>query len=241
MDPVGRVFVVSEEVYDGILEFSSDGVFSGFVGSPRVKLNPLDYFWSRIATGAQRGRMSLFLPTEYSSMEVDDDGFLLATVSGGAIREEEAVRRLNPSGQDILRRNGFVPPVGDYGIGIEDPSSFVDVTAREGGAYSVLDRQRGRVFTYDGDGNLLYVFGGLGSQEGTFFEPVAIGCMGMSIAVLDRRDGKITVFEPTEYAMLIHQALHLYSIGQYDLSAQAWRMVLARNANCDLAQRHRDR
>lgn len=235
VDFAGRIYVICDEVYDGILEFGSDGVFRGFIGAPRVALNPLDYLWSRIATRAQRDRMSLFLPTEYSSIEVDDRGLLLATVSGGAIRAEEAVRRLNTAGQDVLRRNGFESPIGDYGIGVEEPSSFVDVTAREGGIYSVLDRQRGRVFTYDGDGNLLYVFGGLGYQEGTFIEPVAIASTGMEIAVLDRREGKVTVFEPTQYAMLIHQALRLYSAGEYELSAQAWRMVLALNANCDLA------
>jgi hypothetical protein len=53
-------------------------------------------------------------------------------------------------------------------------TSFVDIAARPDGLYSVLDRQRGRIFTYESDGHLLYVFGGLGTTESTFRVPVAL-------------------------------------------------------------------
>ena len=51
--------------------------------------------------------------------------------------------------------------------------------------YSLLDRRRGRIFTYDHEGNLLYIFGGLGTQAGTFVTPVAIENIGNTIIVLD--------------------------------------------------------
>ena len=45
--------------------------------------------------------------------------------------------------------------------------SWLPVVVRNQGIYSILDSVRGRIFTYDHEGNLLYIFGGLGSQEGT--------------------------------------------------------------------------
>lgn len=50
-------------------------------------------------------------------------------------------------------------------------SRIIDVVVREKGIYSVIDSTRGRIFTYDHEGNLLYIFGGIGSQEGTFDTP----------------------------------------------------------------------
>lgn len=46
--------------------------------------------------------------------------------------------------------------------------------ACSGGMYSVLDSKRGRVFTYDSQGNLLYIFGGRGDQKGQFNQPCAL-------------------------------------------------------------------
>ena len=53
-------------------------------------------------------------------------------------------------------------------------SRFVDIVNREFGMFSALDRQRGRIFTYDNQGNLLYVFGGIGDAVGLFTRPQAI-------------------------------------------------------------------
>lgn len=247
VDQAGRLYVIADDVYDGIMEFDVDGNFRGFLGAPRVAPSMVDYMWRRFATEAQRERMALFLPTEYSNLDVDPRGFIYTTVSGGAIQEDEAIRRLNPSGEDVLRRMGFSPPIGDYGSGLRDEqgnlvlprSVLVDIVSRDFDIYSALDRQRGRVFTYDSNGNLLYVFGGLGDQKGLFRSPVALGVMeghrGDNIVVLDSRTGRLTIFEPTAYARAIHSAIAYYNTGQYDRATEKWRSVLRMNANYDLA------
>ena len=89
------------------------------------------------------------------------------------------------------------------------PSQFTDIVYRENGIYSCLDRKRGRIFTYDHEGNLLYIFGGLGTQEGTFFMPVAIEDIGGSLVVLDATGASIVCFEETEYGRLINDAVAL--------------------------------
>lgn len=235
VDPAERVFVLAEHVFDGILEFDVTGKFNGFFGAPRVKVNPLKYFWTRIATPEQRSKMSLFLPTEFSGIDVDEIGLLYGTVLGDT-EAEQTIRRLNTAGIDILRRDGVCPPVGDSGPRFrQEPSRLIDIAARGVGMYSVLDKTRGRIFTYDENGNLLYVFGGLGDQKGTFRSPVAIDSLGDELLVLDRGLNRFTTFKPTVYAQHIHSAIEHYNSGEYDLSMEEWSNVLRINANYDLA------
>ena len=141
--------------------------------------------------------------------------------------EDEAIKRLNPTGEDIIHRNGFHPMRGDSAANFhkdeanDTRSRFVDIIARENGMYSALDRQRGRIFSYDNQGNLLYVFGGLGDAIGLFQRPVALSERPGEIAVLDAA-GRVTVFKPTEYALLIHSAIDYYNKGNYEQSTIQW-------------------
>jgi len=235
VDQGGRIYVLADGIYEGLLEFDVDGNFRGFLGAPPVRPTILERFWAKIATREQRKRMALFLPTEYTTVDLDERGFLY-------VAEFNQIRRLNPSGTDVLRRNGFFEPIGDvptapeYRVSEEIPStSFIDIAARPGGLYSVLDRQRGRIFTYESDGHLLYVFGGLGTTEATFRVPVALDVLGETILVVDRGANRVVVFEPTVYAQLIHAAIREYQGGHYDRSAELWGEVLRLNLNYDLA------
>src|SRR5690606_6786141 len=111
MDKAKRIYVVSKSAYEGILEFDIDGNFKGFIGTNRVKFHPLDLLWKRLSTREQRSQMVLFVPLEFSNLDVDSDGFLYTTTS--EVNSNEPIKRLNPSGVDILRREGFFPPKGD--------------------------------------------------------------------------------------------------------------------------------
>ncbi|NMB38619.1 MAG: DUF1282 family protein [Firmicutes bacterium] len=243
VDNVGRIFVVSDEVYDGILEFDPQGDFCGFIGAPRVTPSLIDYLWRRFSSAERKKLLTLFLPTEHSSIDIDERGFIFATVTDGEIRYTEAIRRLNPAGTDVMRRAGFNPPIGDYGSALLDQygeatlasSLLVDVIARKNGMYSALDQRRGRVFTYDENGNLLYVFGGLGQSRGTFQIPEAIAELDESILVLDRGTNMITVFNSTDYAQSIHAAIAYYHDDDWDNSVLEWQKVKQMNVNLDVA------
>ncbi len=245
VDIAGRIYVISSSTYEGLLEFDVDGNFGGFIGAPRVRPNMIDYFWKRfIASEAQRDKMALALPTEYSNLDIDNRGFIYTTVSRGQIRQSESIRRLNPAGKDVLRRTGFRPPIGDYGSALRDtdgnlilpPSMFMDIAVGEFGIYNALDVERGRVFTYDMYGQLLYVFGSRSLQKGGFKNPVALDTLSDNrILVLDADLQRITVFRPTEYQQVIYGALRNYHTGKYDLSTKYWEKVLTLNRNYDLA------
>lgn len=234
-----KIYVISSGVYDGIMEFTEEGIFTGFIGAPRVTPSLIDIFWSRVATEEQRARRRLFIPVEFSNLCIDDKGFIYTTVSETE-DEEEAIKRLSPSGVDTLYRSGKTLLIGDINFPHDldpysGPSAFIDITVRSNGIFSVLDRKRGRIFTYDNYGNLLYVFGGPGYFEGMFDRPSAIEHLGEKIFVADRGKNTITVFRPTVYAQSIHDAIDYYEKGDFESSAQKWRQVLEHNSSYEMA------
>lgn len=236
-DKSGQMYVISRGSYEGIMQFDADGAFTGFVGTNRVQFNPVDLLWKRISTKGQREQMQQFVPVEFNNVDIEDNGFLYTTTS-----EENAdkpIKRLNVSGVDILRSKGYFPPKGDIKFlqtGSRPGSSiFVDVAADEGGMYSALDSKRGRVFAYDKDGNLLYEFGGIGSSQGLFRTPAAIGISEGRTLVLDKGYNRLTVFEPTQYGGYIREAVRALYDGKADESTAAWRNVLKLNSNFEVA------
>jgi len=250
VDKAKRMYVIASGVNKGIMELDNEGGFRSYMGASQVTPNMLDYFWKKISTDEQRARMELFIPTEYNNINIDEDGFIYVTTStiseetiGAAIetadkdaRERGApVRKLNPTGSDVLRRLGNFPPVGDIWFEESKHSLFIDVCLEENGIYSVLDGRMGRVFTYDNDSNLLYIFGGIGNLLGAFKNPAAIDSVDGNYIVLDSDLGQITIFEPTEYGRLLKEAVTLHQQGRYDASAAKWQEVLNYNANSELA------
>lgn len=245
VDPSGRIFVVARDVYEGLLSFDATGKFQGYIGAPKVAPTLAEIFWSKIQTKAQRSRRVRFLPTEFSSLDIDERGFIFTTIASE--RRTDTIMRLNPAGTDILRRDGYFPPTGDIppevGSGTARSRSaavvgplLVDIAARSFAGYTVLDRNNGKLFTYDENGNLLYAFGAQGTQLGTFQDVLALTVLpDERILVLDAGLNLLVVFEPTEYGRSIHAAIQHYNGGDYQKSTAAWENVLGMNVNFDLA------
>ena len=236
VDFANRVFIQAQNINKGLMEFDSRWEFSGYMGANKVSVNPVDYLWKLLSTQAQKERMDLFVPTEYSNIAMDRDGFVYVTNSLG---QTKPVRRLNAMGQDILIRNGYEDPMGDLATGnaggISGRSSFIDVVAFENDSYACFDRTRGRIFMYDFQGNLLYAFGGVGNREGSFIRASALDRMGYSLYALDAGAATLTRFDLTGYDSLINEALDEYRAGRYETSAVLWEEVLKMNGNYDLA------
>ncbi|MCC8107381.1 MAG: gluconolactonase, partial [Clostridiales bacterium] len=215
----------------------SEDSFIGYFGTIEVKITLWEKFWRRLASKEERANQQLYIPTEFTGIDVDEDGFVYASNidSDG----EQGVRRLNPSGEDVIQKgeNGNVGgdlTTGTYGT-YAGPSEFTDVTYRGKGIYSVLDRKRGRIFTYDREGNLLYIFGGLGTQEGTFNTPIAIDECGSNLIILDSYYGSIMIFSATEYGSLINEATGLRYDGDETQAVELWERVLELDENNELA------
>jgi hypothetical protein len=230
VDKAGRIYTVARGVFDGIIEFDSEGDFTGFMGTNRVQFDPVDLFWKTVSTKAQREKLIRFVPIEFNNVDVDADGFIFTTTADK--QTFTPVKRLNPSGIDVLRINGNYGPIGDL---TRERSAFIDIDVSGNGVYRTLDSTRGRIFTYNEDGNLLYVIGQLGNQAGTFKNPVAIESFGNKIFALDRDLGRITEFTATKFGSLVNDANELYSIGKHDEAAKLWEEVLKLDANYEMA------
>ena len=99
------------------------------------------------------------------------------------------------------------------------------MVVRDKGIYSIIDSARGRIFTYDHEGNLLYIFGGLGTQQGTFDVPTGIDAAGDEILVIDSAKNIIDKFKATEYGSLINEAIGLRYDGDEIKAVEKWKGV----------------
>ena len=237
VDRAGREYVIVRNVFEGIMRFDTKNRFTGFFGKVLVNVSAVDWFWRLVSTDAQRQRQRLFLPTEFSGMDIDDYGFIYTTnVDFG---DENKVKRLNPAGDDVLVNRTEQLISGDQWFRmmgpLSGPSIFVDITYRGNGVYTAIDSTRGRMFTYDSEGNLLYTIGGIGNVLGMQFRPTAVESIGDNLYVLDLLRAEITVYEPTEYGDLINRAVYLQYEGEDIAAVDLWRQVLELHENYPLA------
>lgn len=233
VDKAQRIYVMSAGVFDGFMEFNADGAFESFMGANRVNVDPVEYFWKSISTKAQREQMVMYTPTEFTNLDIDNDGFLYAT---NGDQFGDPIKKLNAQGTDILRREGYYKPSGDimYTSAVGAPR-LVDIEVRDSEIYSVLDAKRGRIFTYNGDGYLMYIFGGLGNRLGEFNTPLALESIEDDILVLDQALGEITVFQSTDYGRTLNDAVRSYFKGDEEQAYQLFTKVANMNANLEYA------
>lgn len=275
VDAVGRIYVIADGVNQGFIQLNNNGEFQGFIGAPDVTYNPLEIIMRKFSTKEQKKRMVSFVPTEYSGVDIDKDGFIFATtktyqpediermisaqVGKGAAASSnsatETVRKLNASGDDVLRRNGAFSPIGDILIPdiningapklkanitrnqetVSGFSKFIDICAMEDGMYATVDTVRNRVFIYDYDSNLICAFGEGGTKQFSFSDPVAICYSNKALYVLNSQQGSINVCGLTEYGNTLFAACHAQYNGDIDESLELWNEILLKNTNCELA------
>lgn len=244
VDSAHRYYVLARNMFQGIMSFEKDGSFFGFFGTIMTVDTMADRFWKMAATEAQRAKLSLFVPMEFNNIDIDSGNFVFATNSpnmvDGIVQYENTIRRINPSDRDVLvnyNENTFIN--GDAYFRNSGPNSgptsFIDIKVQEKGIFSALDSTRGRIYTYDSEGNLLYVFGGMGKQLGMFKLPTAIESHDDLIYVLDGSRAEITVFKPTKYGDMINKAIGLRFDGSEAEAVEYWREVLKLNSNYELA------
>lgn len=243
VDSIGRIYVVARNINRGIIQLDSQGKFMGYIGSPRVQYDLMTVLLRRFFTEAQKAKLEQFVPTEYNNIYMDGEDFLWATISSldsedieNAISSKDKsgtvtpIKKLNTMGTDVLKRNGFYAPLGDLDFE-EEPSRIVGVATSENGIYSMLDQQNGHIFTYDDNGNLLFIFGKLGNEKSSFQTPADIRYSGDHLLVLDSGLAKVFVFQPSSYGKLVLEAEASQYKGDYQEAYQLWSELAGENTN----------
>lgn len=249
VDNTGDIQVICEGINRGIMQITSDGEFRAFFGSPDVVISLWERVWRNLATDEQRAKMVTYTPTEYSSLTIDERGFVYPTVA--ALEEASVsalhaknktttyapVKKLSADGTDMLRRKGTYSPMGD----INWPNrmtgpKIVDISVDSAsGRYTLLDQRTGRFFTYDADGNMLYLCGGSALATGAFELASAIEAKGDYVYVADSIGDTVTVFRATEYVHALNAAAQASANGLWEESIPRWQEVLSYNSNMYIA------
>ncbi len=254
VDDYGRIFVVSSTTYQGIIVLNDAGDFFGFIGAQKVAISALEIIWRNIQTEEQRAQSEEYVSTEFNNITIDKDNFIYVTTSSiaeadqqGAINSKSKasdyapVKKLNASGADVMKRNGFYPPSGEVRItnmstaSITGASKIIDAAVGPEGTWSIIDEKRSKVFTYDDNGNLLFTFGDKGTQTGNIDSIEAVAYQGSTILLLDKTNDNIITFRRTEYGDLLLTALEHDNNRQYDATIEDWTEILKRNNNFDAA------
>ena len=257
VDPTGRIHVVAVNVNEGIVEFDQEGKFTGFLAAGKVQYNAMELFWRRISTDQQLKRMNDFVPVEYNNIALDEEGFLFVTLAPSDLAQVEAelrgaapdekgalVRRLNMLGSDILDRDGYGPPSGDYDVfdvsadaTYTGVSKIVDVACGENGTYALLDNNRKHIFVYNNEGYLLYAFSGPDVTAGGVRTPSSIEMGGGYLYVLDAGSNAILAFRLSAFGKAVNDALSAENAGEFTLAGEKWQQVLDMSGGYDLAYR----
>ena len=255
VDKAGRIYVVSMNTNMGVIALDKNGQFEAFIGAQRVTPNLVELFWRAFMTEEQLSMTQNFVPMEYSNLTIDDKGFVYVTASSidryslyNAVWSRSSdstyapIKKINPSGTDVLQRNGFFPPVGDINFdpytGQKDPvepSAITEVALLQNGMYCLVDKEYSKVFTYDSYGNLLYAFGGEGEALGLFGQLVSVAYKEDNLLALDSVDNSITVFQKTEYAKKLDEVIGYQERREYDKAIASWEEIVGLNNNFDMA------
>ncbi len=241
VDKRGYLFVVSEGASQGLLQIGPEGRFAGFFGANHVEWSLSKFLVKLIASREQRDQMASERPPEFSNVFEDAEGFYYTTTLGIAANQ---IKRLSTVGVDILNGDGGGGKeqnvYGDYQLPTTNYTpafkSFVDVTASTDGIITALDSVTGKAYQYNAIKNMLFVFGGIGEQDGLFKVPSSIAeTSDGTLYIADKGRNRIDRFVTTPFGQLVHRASILHADGKYGEAQPIWKEVLRMNANYRLA------
>ena len=242
VDDAENVYVCIRSITRGAVVFTKDGEFNSYYGANRVEKTGevlLNNFWKLIMTREQIKRMKRNIPVEISNFDIDSQNFVY-TVTENKNTDTDILKKMNSAGTNIFINLGY----NEYSFG--DPfetfyrqkeyrSQITDVDIGPNGEINLLDLATGRVFQYDEECTLMFIFGGLGNQKGLFTNVSAVESLGTNVYVLDSRKNTITVFKRTEFGAIVQQAVTLANAGRYDEAKEPWLEVLRRDSNYRMA------
>lgn len=262
VDQYDRIFVISSEQYQGVIVLTKDGEFTGFIGAQQVVYSAWDILWRGFQTEEQRKQQKQFIPTPYNNITVDELGFIYVTADSIDSAQQYSqlrsgsdkyspVKKLNAAGDEIMNRLGYFSPSGEVNVTADNVSRIIDVAVGPEKTWSIIDDKRQKVYTYDDNGNLLFVFGDKGGQLGNLTSVEAIDYQRVLVdadptddipaeeehymLLLDRSDDLFTVYKRTEYGDTLIAALANENDRKFDEAIDDWKEILKRNSNFDLA------
>ena len=226
VDTHGRVYILSQGIYQGLIYLDTDGSFIKFFGPNEVEMTfrrQTLKVWKAILPDKAAATMQSFNPIEYGNIFMGQDEYIYATAAGSE-NGSKLITKLNPLGIDCL-------PFKMNGSNV----LYSDVTVDSTGVMTVLNTAGGTIRQMNESGSLMFAFGGIGDQVGLFQRAVSIVQVGDDLYVLDADKDTITEFRLTDFGTLVRDAIALYDAGLYQESIEPWLEVIRHNSNYLLA------
>lgn len=219
-----NMYILSEGVYNGIIQLSNSGEFLGYFTSNRVRLSFTQMLQDIFYTDEQKALLLGRVPTTFTNVFIDNKGIVYTTTMGTNMH---GLKKHNTAGQDMFTNQ--------YTWG---PSDLIDlVTDNRGIIYAAS--KSGLIFVYTTDGQYIFSFGSSYADfdiAGLFssISSIAVDSSG-KLWVLDSDKSFVQSFAPTEYSQQIYTALDFFNQGEYEKATGIWQEVLRLNQMSVLA------
>ena len=219
-----NMYILSEGVYNGIIQLSNSGEFLGYFTSNRVRLSFTQMLQDIFYTEEQKALLLGRVPTTFTNVFIDNKGIVYTTTMGTNMH---GLKKHNTAGQDMF--------VNQYTWG---PDDLIDLTTDNRGIIYAASKS-GLIFVYTNDGQYIFSFGSSFADfdiAGLFssISSISVDSKGQ-LWVLDSEKSFMQSFAPTEYSTQIYTALDYFNQGEYEKATGIWTEVLRLNQMSVLA------
>ncbi len=231
VDEAGRIYVIANGINQGLVELDENGNFVTFLGAPSVVPDLMEQIWRELATEEQLAQLDKYVPTEYNSLLMDENGFIYATTKSS---KSDPLVKLNNNGNNIL---DFSDTFGDAEGALRetDRPFYADMALGKNGTMALIDSEKGRIYFFTGEGELLFAFGRNASQDGTFYTASSLIFLDDKLLVTDSSKNTVTVLAPTDFGSLVLKAVDAEYSGRYEESYTLWNEVLKQCSHYPMA------
>lgn len=223
VDDGKNLYVISEGVYNGVIQLARTGEFLGYFAVNEANLTISQKIRRIFATRDQIANLIDVVPNTFSNLFVDENSIVYTTTMGS---NKNGMKKHNTSGGNMFVNTVF------------GADNMTDVWVDESGIIYVC-AQNGYIEVFSKQGELIFEFG----SAVTTYDIAGLFASLPSITVdqdgniwcVDGEKGYLQSFAPTEYAEMIYEAMDLYETGYYEESLEKWNGILRLNQMSVLA------
>lgn len=223
VDAARNLYIVSEGVYNGVIQLGRGGEFLGYFTVNQTWLTFSQALQRLLFTREQLANLVDSVPTTFSNVFVDRAGITYTTTMSTRFNP---IKKHRTDGGNMFVDNVF------------GADALSDVWVDGQGIIYVCD-QTGYIFMYSPAGELIFFFGSYVVNldvAGLYSRLPALCVDGKGfIWTLDGEKGYVQSFAPTDYAKTVYDAMGLYEKGLYEQSLTQWNEVLRLNQMSVLA------
>lgn len=216
VDARKNLYIISEASVDGLVMMNTNGNFIGYFGANSAQMSLKMILQRMFLTEEQLDQFIKNEAASPSNVAIDPDS-LVYTITAGTARQN-SIRKFNVAGKNLIED-------------VFGSTTFRDAHVSDDGLLVAVD-STGRIYEYDLDGTLLFVFGAqdTGDQRlGMLTNPTAIVRVGDELYVLDKDKNAVIAYRATDFAKKVHEGVRLYMDGFYPEAKPYFEEVLTYN------------